>query len=168
MKFMQVIALVAMLVAGGAATANDADPVAHLKAMEGLMRAMQAEKMMRTITGQSGFPVEAQRASTFAKLAKMPPAEIHARLGRQSRTYLSQASAEEMTRYFSSAYGKQVLHQTYNGSASLMGPVAPVQTAAERKDFSRPAFIKAKKEFDKAEPLIRHEGFKLMQAINRS
>lgn len=168
MKFMKSLALVAMLAASALASANQEDPAAHLKAVQDMMKAMQAEKMMRTITGQSGFPAEAQRKATFAKLEKIPPAEIHQRLARASRQYVSLPTAIEMTRFYSSAYGKQVLHQTYNSGASLTGPSAPVQSASERQQFSQPAFLKAKKEFDKAEPMIQHEGFRLMQAISKS
>jgi len=168
MKFMTSLALIAMLTASALASATQEDPAAHLQAVQDMMKAMQAEKMMRTITGQSGFPVEAQRKATFAKLDKMPAAEIHQRLARASRQYVSMPTAIEMTRFYSSAYGKQVLHQTYNGGARLMAPPAPAQSSSERKQFSQPAFLKAKKEFDKAEPMIRHEGFRLMQAISKS
>lgn len=168
MQFMKSLVLVAMLGASSLAMANQDDPAAHLQAVQELMKAMQTEKMMRSITGQSGFPVEAQRKATFAKLDKMAPADIHQRLARASRQFVSQSTAIEMTRYYSSAYGKQVLHQTYNSGAGLMAPRAPTQSSSERKQFSQPAFLKAKKEFDKAEPMIQHEGFRLMQAISKS
>jgi hypothetical protein len=167
MKFVKVLLLVGMLVSGSFARAAD-EPVAHLKAVTELMAAMQTEKMMRTITGTSGFPSEEKRAIAFAKLAKVPPAEIYQRLGRQSRRYISLATALEMTHYYKSAYGQKVLFSTYNSRASFGGGGGPVPTAAERKDMARPEFIKAKKEFDEAEQSIRHEGFLLMGAINRA
>lgn len=166
MKFVKVLLLVGMLVAGAVARAAD-DPVAHLKAVTDLMAAMQTEKMMRTITGTSGFPSEAQRTAAFDKLAKIPPAEIHQRLGRQVRPHLSMATALEMTHFYSTEYGKKVLFRTYNSGATFGGRSAPAPTAAERKDMSRPEFIKAKKEFDAADTAIHHEGFLLLQAINR-
>jgi hypothetical protein len=167
MKFVKVLLLVGMLVSGSLARAAD-EPVAHLKAVTDLMAAMQTEKMMRTITGTSGFASEEKRAIAFTKLAKVPAAEIHQRLGRQSRRYISMATALEMTHYYQSAYGQKMLYSTYNSRASLGGGGGPVPTAAERKDMARPEFIKAKKEFDGAEQYIRHEGFLLMGAINRS
>jgi len=166
MKFVKVVLLVGMLVSGAVARAAD-DPAAHLKAVTELMEAMQTEKMMRTITGTSGFPSEEKRALAFAKLAKLKPAEIYQRLGRQVRPHVSMATALEMTHYYNSPYGQQVLRATYNSSASLGGS-GPRPSPAERKEMNRPAFIQAKKEFDAAEPAIQHEGFLLMQAINRN
>lgn len=168
MKFMKGLTLAVMLSASSLALANQEDPAAHLKAVQDMMKAMQAEKMMRTITGRSGFPAEAQRKATFAKLDKLPPAEIHQRLARASRQFVSMPTAIEMTRFYSSAHGRQVLQQTYNSGASLMAPQAPAMSNSERQQFSRPDFLKAKKEFDKAEPMIQHEGFRLMQAIAKS
>lgn len=168
MKFVKIILLACMLCSAAMARAEEADPALHLKAVQELMAAMQTEKMMRTITGTSGFPSEAKRTIAFAKLAKVPPAEIHARLGRQVRRYVSLSTALEMTRYYNSAYGKKVLHASYNSSASLGGAWRPAPTAAERADMNRPAFIKAKKELEQADQQIRYEGFLLMQAINRA
>lgn len=167
MKFVKVLLLVGMLVSGAVARAAD-DPAAHLKAVTDLMAAMQAEKMMRTITGTSGFPSEDKRTLAFAKLAKISPAEIHQRLGRQVRPHISMATALEMTHFYGTQYGQKVLYSTYNSGATFGGRGAPVPSAAERKDMSRPAFIKAKKEFDAADAAIHHEGFMLLQAINRN
>ncbi|HEY0065591.1 MAG TPA: hypothetical protein VGC21_25975 [Telluria sp.] len=167
MKFVKVVMLVTLLLTGLVTRAAEADPAGHLKAVQDLMAAMQTEKMMRSITGASGFPSEAQRTAAFAKLAKIKPAEIHERLGRQTQRHISQATAFEMTQYYNLAYGKGVLYQTYNSGPGMAGSRAPTPSASERKFMSRPEFIKAKKEFDAAEPAIRHEGFLLMQAINR-
>jgi hypothetical protein len=171
MKLLQALFMAAALLASSftMAAPAEANPAAHQKAVHDLMRAMQAEKMMRTITGQSGFRTDAQRQATFAKLKKMPAEDIYASLARASRSHISSASAIEMTRYYTSSHGKKELHKSYNSGPSLaVGGPAPIHTASERKEFSTPAYLKARKEFDQAEPMIRHEGFRLMQAIAKS
>lgn len=177
MKFITSFALAAMLAfssptfAADPAAAAVAEATAHLKAVQEMLAAMQSEKLMRSITGGSGFPQESQRTSTFAKLAKMKPAEIHQRLARPVRRHVSMQTAVEMTRYYSSSYGKRVLQHTYNGGPDIVGmgaPRGPVPSESEMMELKRPALVKARKEFAKAEPAIRHEAFVLMQAINRS
>ncbi|SHG47214.1 hypothetical protein [Massilia sp. CF038] len=165
MKFAKVMLLVTMLLTSVVGRAAEADPAAHLKAVQGLMAAMQTEKLMRSITGTSGFASEALRAKAFAKLATVKPSDIHERLGRQTQRFISQSTAVEMTAYYNLAHGRAVLWQTYNSRPGFAKNDAPTPTPNERKFMSRPEFIKAKKELDAAEPAIRHEGFLLMQAI---
>lgn len=137
----------------------------HVRAVTDLMAAMQAEKMMRTITGTTRYASEAQRTAVYAKLEKVPPAQIYARLAYPLARTISAETATEMARFYSSSYGKKIVYQMYNSKASLNGPNGPAATAAERKDMQRPAFIKASKELAAADGVIRHEGFVLLQAI---
>lgn len=137
----------------------------HVRAVTDLMAAMQAEKMMRTITGTSRYASEAQRAAAYAKLEKVPPAQIYARLAYPLARTISAETATEMARFYATDYGKKVVYRMYNSRASYGEPTAPVVTAAERKDMQRPAFIKASKELAAADGAIRHEGFVLLQSI---
>lgn len=142
--------------------------VGHVQAVTDLMAAMQAEKMMRTITGASRYASEAQRAATYAKLEKVPPAQIYARLAYPLARTISAETATEMARFYSSSYGKKIVYRMYNSKVSYgepTGPAGPAPTAAERKDTQRPAFIKASKALADADGVIRHEGFVLLQSI---
>ncbi|UUZ47462.1 hypothetical protein LP420_29970 [Massilia sp. B-10] len=71
MKFVKVLLLVGMLVAASLVRAAD-EPVAHLKAVTELMAAMQTEKMMRTITGTSGFASEENARSPLPSWPRCP------------------------------------------------------------------------------------------------
>lgn len=137
----------------------------HVRAVTDLMAAMQAEKMMRTITGTSRYASEAQRTAAYAKLDKVPPAQIYARLAYPLARTISAETATEMARFYATDYGKKVVYRMYNSRASYGEPTGPVVTAAERKDMQRPAFIKASKELAAADGAIRHEGFVLLQSI---
>lgn len=139
--------------------------VGHVQAVTDLLAAMQAEKMMRSIAGSSHYASEAQRAAAYAKLEKVPPVQIYARLAYPLARTVSAETATEMTRFYSSSYGKKVVYQMYNHKAGFGDPAAPPATAAERKDMQRPAFIKASKEMAQANDAIRHEGFVLLQSI---
>jgi hypothetical protein len=137
----------------------------HVRAVTDLLAAMQAEKMMRTITGSSRYASEAQRTAAYAKLEKVPPAQIYARLAYPLARTISVETATEMARFYSSDYGKKIVYRMYNSKASYGEPTGPAATPAERKDMQRPAFIKASKELAAADGVIRHEGFVLLQAI---
>lgn len=139
--------------------------VGHVRAVTALLAAMQAEKMMRTIAGTSHYESEQQRNAVYAKLEKVPPAQIYARLAYPLARTISEETANEMTRFYSSGYGKKLVYQMYNRSASLYGSAQPVPNAAERKNMSRPAFIKARKSMDESEDIIHHQGFLLLQSI---
>lgn len=139
--------------------------VGHVRAVTELMAAMQMEKMMRTVAGSSHYASEQQRNATYAKLDKVPPAQIYARLAYPLARTISEETASEMTRFYSSSYGKKVVYQMYNHKASYGETGWPAATAAERKNMQRPAFIKASKDLAAADDIIRHQGFLLLQAI---
>ena len=79
----------------------------HVRAVTDLLAAMHAEKMMRTITGTSRYASEAQRTAAYAKLEKVPPAQIHARLAYPLARTISAETASEMARFYSTDYGKK-------------------------------------------------------------
>ena len=139
--------------------------VGHVNAVTSLMAAMQMEKMMRTIAGASRYASEDQRKAAYAKIDKVPPAQIYARLAYPLARTISAETATEMARFYSSSYGKKIVYQMYNSQATYGEPAAPAATAAERKDMQRPEFLKASKALAEADPAIRHEGFVLLQAI---
>jgi hypothetical protein len=186
MKLMQTLGLAGLLVfstlssqstfAGAPARAPAAAviTVGHVQAVTDLLAAMQMEKMMRTITGSSRYASEAQRTATYAKLEKVPPAQIYARLAYPLARTISAETASEMARFYASSYGKKVVDQMYNSKVSYGeqagpggpgGPTGPAPNAAERQDMQRPAFIKASKALADANGVIRHEGFVLLQSI---
>jgi hypothetical protein len=158
-------ALFAAAPAAAPAPAAGVITVGHVNAVSDLLKAMQAEKMMRSVTGSSRFASDAQRTAAYAKLEKVPPAQIYARLAYPLARTISAETATEMARFYSSDYGKKVVHQMYNSGPSMGAPTAPVATAAERKDMQRPAFVKANKALADAQATIRREGFVLLQAI---
>jgi hypothetical protein len=137
----------------------------HVRAVTDLLAAMQAEKLMRTITGTSRYASEAQRTAAYAKLDKVPPAQIYARLAYPLARTISAETATEMARFYSTDYGKKIVYRMYNSRASYGEPNGPAASAAERKDMQRPAFLKASKELAAADGVIRHEGFVLLQSI---
>ena len=151
--------------APAAAPAAGVVTVGHVKAVTELMAAMQMEKMMRTITGASRYASEEQRTAAYAKLDKVPKEQIYARLAYPLARTISAETATEMTRFYTSPYGKKVVYQMYNSKVSYGEQAGPALTAAERKDMQRPAFIKASKELADADAIIRHEGFVLLQSI---
>jgi hypothetical protein len=151
MKMLDLAVLIAFSnLSFAAAPAAGVITVGHVQAVTELLAAMQMEKMMRTITGSSRYASEAQRAAAYAKLDKVPPAQIYARLAYPLARTISAETASEMARFYSSSYGEST---------------APAATAAERKDMQRPAFIKASKALAEADGVIRHEGFVLLQSI---
>lgn len=172
MKLMKALILVAMLGAGSltlataSAATEQVQATAHLKAVQDLMASMQSEKMMRSVAGSSRYESDADRNTAFAKLGKVPAAEIHQRLARALRRHVSMETALEMSKFYSSNYGQRVLQMTYNSGPSY-GPQSPSASPSERKELARPAYVKAQKAFDAAEPAIRHEAFVLLQAILR-
>jgi hypothetical protein len=173
MKLMKTLGL-AVLVAScslsyaaapAAAPAAGVITVGHVQAVTDLMAAMQMEKKMRTIAYSTRFANEQQRTAAHAKLEKVPPAQIYARLAYPLARFISAETASEMARFYSTSYGKKIVYQMYNNTAAFAGPAQPAATADERKDMQRPAFIKASKALADADGAIRHEGFVLLQAI---
>ena len=175
MKLMKTLSL-AVLIATSAvsfAAAPAAAPakvvtVGHVKAVTELMAAMQAEKLMRTITGTSRFNSEEQRAAAFAKLEKVPPAQIHARLAYPLAQVISAETATEMARFYSSPHGKKIVYKMYNSAGTFGEPLTAAEKTAERNDLKSPAYLKASKELAAADEAIRHEAFVLLQAINKA
>lgn len=104
----------------------------------------------------------------FAKLDKTPPAEVHRRLAPPLARVISADTAIEMTRFYNTPYGKQVIHKKYNSSAQFVMPGAtPAIPPEEKKERKRAAYVQASKELAAAEPAIQHEAFKLVQLINK-
>lgn len=141
---------------------------AHLKAVQDLLGTMQIEKVLNGVAARSRYASEAQKQAVLAKLAKVPPAEIYQRLAPALARSISAETATEMSRFYSTPYGKQVIHKKYNSGAQL---IMPGMTAAvspeEKKERKRAAYVKASKELAEAEAAIEHEAFKLLQQINK-
>lgn len=140
----------------------------HINAVQDLLGAMQVEKLMRGVAARSRYQSEAQRQAVFAKLEKTPPAEIHRRLAAPMAQLISADTALEMTRFYRTPYGKQVIHKKYNSSSEIMMPgMQPVVPPEEKKERKRAAYVKASKELADAGPAIEREAFKLLQLINK-
>ncbi|QYF92117.1 hypothetical protein KY495_15240 [Massilia sp. PAMC28688] len=177
MKLMTTLGLATLLAASSPSYAQAPAPAAKpgtvvvtngmVKALKDMLAAMQAEKMMRTVAGTSRYASAEQQNAVFAKLDKVPAAEIHARLAYPLAKVISVETANEMARFFNSSYGKKVVYAMYNSSGGYGEPSGPVPTPAERKELKNPAYLKAKKEFDAAEPAIQAEAFKLLQTISK-
>lgn len=150
-----------------AAQAGAAEPdAAQVQAAHDLLASMQAEKMLRMTAGTSRYANPEQRAAVMDKVIKAEPEYVYSKLALPVARLLSTETAQEMTRYYSSSYGKRVLHHTYNSGASLY-PSDPEPTAQEKVALKKPAFQKANAEFKKAEPAIQHEAFLLVTAMTR-
>lgn len=153
------------------AAAPAAAPVAvsaasHVKSVQDMLVAMQAEKMMRSIAGASRYSNDEQRKAVFAKLDKVPVAEVYRRLAAPVARLVSVETATEMTKYYASPYGQRVLKSMYNSGPSY-GDNTPVPSAAERKALKNPELVRAQKAFAQAQEGIRHEAFLLLQALSK-
>ena len=141
---------------------------AHVKAVQELLGAMQVENVLRGVAARSRYQSEAQRKEVFAKIGKTPPAEISQRMAPQLARVISTDTATEMTRFYQTPYGKQVIHNKYNSSGGIVMPGAtPVVPPEEKKERKRAAYVKASKELADAQPMIEHEAFTLLQVINK-
>lgn len=141
---------------------------AHVQAVQDLLAAMQIEKALKGVAARSRYPTEAQKQAVFAKLDKTPPAEVYQRLAPTLTSAISADTAIEMTRFYNTAYGKQVIYKKYNSGAQLiMAGMTTAVAPEEKKERKRPAYVKASKELADAEPAIEHEAFKLLQVINK-
>lgn len=141
---------------------------AHIKAVQELLGAMQIEKVLKGVAARSRYPNEAQKQAVLAKLDKIAPAEVYQRLAPMLTSAISAETATEMNRFYSTAYGKQVIYKKYNSGAQLIMPGATKAVPPEeKKERKRAAYVKASKELDEAEPAIEHEAFKLVQLINK-
>jgi len=156
-----------------AATAAPAAPAAvsgpaHVKAVQDLLGAMQAENVLRGVAARSRYASETQRKAVFAKLDKTPPAEVHRRLAAPLARVISADTALEMTRFYQTPYGKKVIHSKYNsGPQLMMGGATAALPAEEKKERKRAAYVVASKALADAQPAIEHEAFKLVQLINK-
>ena len=162
------LAAFASATAGAAAPATPASAAAHdaaaVKAAQDLLAAMQAEKLVRSVAGSSRYPNEQSRAAAMAKIDKLAPADVYKRLSAPVAKLMSAETAAEMARFYQSSYGQKVLKQQYNSGPSF-GDTAPQATKEEKADLKKPAYIKASKEFDAAQPAIRHEVFVLVKSL---
>ncbi|MFC5462699.1 hypothetical protein [Massilia niabensis] len=141
---------------------------AHVQAVQDLLGVIHVEYALRGVAARSRFPSEDQRKAVFARLQKMPPAEVHQRLAPALARVISADTAIEMTRFYKSPYGKQVIHRKYNSSAGVVWPgTKEAVPPEEKKERKRAAYVLASKELADAEPMIQHEAFKLVQTISR-
>lgn len=141
---------------------------AHRKAVQDLLGAMQIEKVVKGVAARSRYPTEAQKQAVLAKLDTIPPAEMYQRLAPALTGAISAETAIEMSRFYNTPYGKQLIYKKYNSSAQLIMPGATKAVLPEeKKERKRPAYVKASQELDEAEPVIEHEAFKLLQLINK-
>lgn len=149
------------------ASAAVASP-AHVQAVQDLLSVMQYEKALRGVAARSRYQSDAQRKAVFAKLDKTPPAEVYRRLAPPLARVVSADTAIEMTRFYNTPYGKQVIHRKYNSAAQIMMPgMTTAVPPEEKKERKRAAYVRASKELADAEPMFQHEAFKLLQAINK-
>jgi hypothetical protein len=141
---------------------------AHVKAVQDLLGAMQVEKVLRGVAARSHYQSEGQRQAVFAKLGKTPPAEVYQRLAPPLARVISASTAIEMTRFYHTPYGKQVIYKKYNSAPQMIMPgmrtAVPLEEQKERK---RAAYVEASKELADAEPVVEREAFKLLQLINK-
>jgi hypothetical protein len=153
--------------AAPAAQAAAVNP-AHVKAVQDLLGAMQAENVLRGVAARSRYPSPAQREAVLAKVNKVPPAEVYQRMAAPLAKLISVDTATEMTRFYTTPYGKKVIHDKYNSSGGIVMPgmVAAVPPE-EKKERKRAAYVQASKELAAAEPAIEHEAFNLLQSINK-
>lgn len=164
------LAAFATATAAGAApatpAASTAPDAATVKAAQDLLAAVQAEKLVRLVVGGSRFPNEQARAAAVAKVEKLvqAPAEVYKRLALPVAKLVSAETAAEMTRFYQTPYGQKVVHKKYNSSAGLAGS-ATQASKEEKAALKNPAYIKASRELDAAEPAIRHEVFVLVKSV---
>lgn len=151
-----------------AAATAVAPSAAHVKAVQDLLGAMQVEKLMRGVAGRSRYQSAAQRQAVFAKLDKTPPAEVQRRLAGPLAQVISAETATEMTRFYQTPYGKQLIAQKYDSAPQIvMSGMKPVVPPEEKKERKRAAYVKASKELADAQPAIEREAFQLLQMINK-
>lgn len=161
MKWIFAAALALSLNVQAAPAAPDS---AHVKAVQGLLEAMQAEKLVRMKAGMARYANEQQRQAVNAKVGKVAPQTIYARLALPVSQLVTEETATEMARYYRTPVGQKVVYAMYNSRASLLD-TRPQLTAAEKADMKRPAFVKAQKAFSEAEPAIGRQAFLLVQKI---
>jgi hypothetical protein len=150
-----------------AASATVATP-AHVQAVQELLAAMQIQKSLWGVASRSRYASEAQRQAVVAKIDKTPAATVYQRLAPPLAQVISSATAAEMTRFYNTPYGKQVIHKKYNGTPEIQMPGMRASVPAEeKKERKRPAYVQASKELADAQPVIDRELFKVVQAIGK-
>lgn len=157
-------ATAATAAASNAAPAAGAPDAATVKAAQELLAAMQAEKLVRYVAGTSRFPSEQARTAAMAKVDKLTAADVYQRLSVPVAKLVSAETATEMARFYQSSYGQKVLKQQYNSGPSL-GDSTPQPTKEEKVELKKPAYVKASKELEAAQPAIRHEVFVLIKSV---
>lgn len=176
MNLMKTLSMAVLLAASSLAAAQAPAPKAaavvvtngQVKAVSELLQAMKAEKLMRTVAARSRYANPAQEKAVFAKLDMTPPAEIYARLAYPLAKVISVETATHMARFYNTPDGQKVVYAMYNSSGGLdLSNGAPVISPAERKAMKDPAYVKAKKALDAADPDIQSEAFKLLQVISK-
>jgi hypothetical protein len=167
MKFAVPAVLALSLIFAPAAQAAAPAP-SHVKAVQDLLGAMQAENVLRGVASRSRYQSVAQRKAVFDKIDKTPPAEVYQRMAPALAAVISADTAAEMTRFYHTPYGKQVIYRKYNNRGGIMYPgMREVVPPEEKKERKRAAYVNASTELAKAEPMIEHEAFKLLQAIDK-
>jgi len=167
MKFV-VQAVLGLSLAFAAPAFAAAPDAAHVKAVQGLLSTMQIEKVLLGVASRSHYQSQDQRKAVFAKLDKTPPAEVYQRLAPALAPAISADTAAEMTRFYNTPYGKQVIYRKYNSRAQIILPgMVEAVSPEEKKARQRAAYARASKELAAAEPAIEHEAFKLLQQINK-
>jgi hypothetical protein len=141
---------------------------AHVQAVQDLLAAMQVEKVLNGVAARSRYTNEAQRQAVYAKIDKTPPTDIYRRLAPPLTQVISADTALEMTRFYRTPYGKQVIHKRYNSGAQIQMPGMRASVPPEeQKERKRPAYVQASKALADAEPAIDREAFKLLQQIDK-
>jgi hypothetical protein len=81
--------------------------------------------------------------------------------------HISADTATEMTRFYNTPYGKQVIYKKYNSGTQIIMPgTKEVVAPEEKKERKRAAYVQASKELAEAQPALEREAFKLLQLIN--
>jgi hypothetical protein len=141
---------------------------AHVQAVQDLLGAMEVEKVLRGVAARSRYQSAAQRQAVFAKLDKVPAAEVYRRLAPPLAQHISADTATEMTRFYHTPYGKQVIYRKYNNSGQIIMPgMKAAVPPEEKKERKRAAYVQASKELADAQPAIEHEAFRLLQQIDK-
>ncbi|MFC5552113.1 hypothetical protein [Massilia aerilata] len=162
-------AILALSLVFAASTGQAAAPSpAHVKAVQDLLSAMQIEKVLLGVASRSRYQSQVQRQAVFDKLGKTPPDEVIRRMAPSVAQVISVDTATEMTRFYNTRYGKQVIYRKYNNRGGIIMPgMREVVPPEEKKERKRLAYVKASKELADAEPAIEHEAFKLLQQIDK-
>jgi len=141
---------------------------AHVQAVQDLLGAMQVDKVLVGVAARSRYANEAQRQAVYAKIDKTPPADIYRRLAPPLTQAISAETALEMTRFYRTPYGKQVIHKRYNSGPQIQMPGMRASVPAqEQKERTRAAYVQASAALAAAEPAIDREAFKLLQQIDK-